>query len=154
MKRIRPLFTLLGAGLACGFPALPCHAVTQDAPPVLAQDLGRLRIAGKVGAVLWTVRTDSCTLQVVPPSPGRISDAVSHDPKMSRQAPHVQVWLLKADGSVIAPVAMKSGPGPGTVAARPELTFRFPRSASSEAVAAAMMVDGEYYIDGLKPSAE
>jgi hypothetical protein len=131
-------------------PSTAVHAETQ----VLAKDLNAARIPGKIAAVIWTVRTDHCTLQVVFPNAGRIAQAMRDDPKLKLQRPHVQVWLLKADGSLIAPTLRME---PGTAAhgkdiRQPygvEVLFAFPLSADKDAVAAAIQVDDAFYIEAL-----
>jgi hypothetical protein len=122
------------------------HAETQ----VLAKDLNAARTPGKVAAVIWTVRTDHCTLQVVFPNAGRIAQAMQDDPELKPQRPRVQVWLLKADGSLIAPT-QRAEPGKKDIR-QPygvEVLFAFPLSADKEAVAAAIRVDDAFYIEPL-----
>jgi hypothetical protein len=116
---------------------------------VLAKDLNAARTPGKVAAVIWTVRVDHCTLQVVFPNASRIAQAMRDDPKLKQQRPSVQVWLLKADGSLIAPT-QRAEPKKGI--RQPygvEVLFAFPLSADKEAVAAAIRVDDAFYIEPL-----
>jgi hypothetical protein len=124
-----------------------CAAVDAE-PQVLAKDLNAARTPGKIAAVIWTVRTDHCTLQVVFPNAGRIAQAMRDDPKLKRQRPDVQVWLLKADGSLIAPTQRVEPPGKGQPYGV-EVLFAFPLSADKEAVAAAIRVDDAFYIEPL-----
>jgi hypothetical protein len=117
---------------------------------VLAKDLNAARTPGKVAAVIWTVRAEHCTLQVVFPNAGRIAQAMRDDPKLKPQRPSVQVWLLKADGSLIAPT-QRAEPGKKDMQ-QPygiEVLFAFPLSADKEAVAAAIRVDDSFYIEPL-----
>lgn len=105
---------------------------------------------GKVAAVIWTVRVDHCTLQIVFPNAGRIARAMQDDPKLKPQRPRVQVWLLKADGGLIAPTQRVEPDQKGI--RQPygaEVLFAFPLSADKEAVAAAIRVDDAFYIEPL-----
>lgn len=119
--------------------------------PVLSQDLHSARIPGKVATVLWTVRPERCTLQVVFPGGTRV-------PLDRKRAPHpeVQVWLLKQDGTVIpssgrAEHAAPSGAKQPENVRSAEILFAYPRSAAREAVAVAMSVDGVFRIEQIKP---
>jgi hypothetical protein len=133
-------------GIAASSLSAAVHAETQ----VLAKDLNAARTPGKVAAVIWTVRADHCTLQVVFPSAGRIAQAMRDDPRLKQQRPRVQVWLLKADGSLIAST-QRAEPGKKDIR-QPygvEVLFAFPLSAAKEAVAAAISVDDAFYIEPL-----
>jgi hypothetical protein len=136
--------TLLG--IAASSPSAAVNAETQ----VLAKDLDAARTPGKVAAVIWTVRAEHCTLQVVFPNAGRIAKAIRDDPELKPQRPRVQVWLLKADGSLIAPTQRAE---PGTKDIRQpygvEVLFAFPLSADKEVVAVAIRVDDAFYIEPL-----
>ena len=142
-----PLATCLALlALAAGSP----DAAADGEAPVLMKELKSPRTPGKVETVLWTVRAEACTLQVVFPNLGRIGVA-----KFTLPRPAVQVWLLKADGTLIAPTRRAE---PGTTAGdknprQPygvEVLFAFPRSADKEAVAAAIRIDDAFYIEPLK----
>ncbi len=122
-----------------GIAASSLSAAVDAETQVLAKDLNAARASGKVAAVIWTVRTDHCTLQVVFPKTSRVSQAI--------QRPRVQVWLLKAEGSLIAPT-QRAEPGKSTYG-QPEALFAFPLSADREAVAAAIRVDDAFYIEPL-----
>lgn len=131
-----------------GIAALPAAAEAET--QVLAKDLNSARTPGKVAAVIWTVRADHCTLQVVFPNAGRIAQAMRDDPKIKLRRPAVQVWLLKADGNLIAPT-QRTEPGNRDIR-QPygvEVLFGFPLSADKEAVAAAIRVDDAFYIEPL-----
>jgi hypothetical protein len=133
-----------------GITASSVSAAVDADTQVLAKDLNAARTPGKVAAVIWTVRTDHCTLQVVFPNAGRIAQAMQDDPTLKRQRPSVQVWLLKADGSLIAPT-QRAEPGKRDIR-QPygvEVLFAFPLSADKEAVAAAIRVDDAFYIEPL-----
>ena len=86
-----------------GIAASSLSAAGDADPQVLAKDLNAARTSGKVAAVIWTVRAEHCTLQVVFPNAGRIAQAKQDDPNFKQQRPRIQVWLLKADGTLIAP---------------------------------------------------
>ena len=122
-----------------GIAASSLSAAVDAETQVLAKDLNAARASGKVAAVIWTVRAEHCTLQVVFPKTSRVSPAI--------QRPHIQVWLLKADGSLIAPT-QRAEPGKRTYG-QPEVLFAFPLSADKEAVAAAIRVDDAVYIEPL-----
>jgi hypothetical protein len=142
---------------------LPCN-VTAEEMHVVAQDLQNLRIPGKVVAVVWTRRNDSCTVQVVLQMPveyqlaakraAQLAAAGAGAPLASPRLPQVQVWMLKADGKVVSrtagspafPAAVKASDGVPL-----EMKYSYPLSAAQEAVAVAIEVDGVYYIDQLQP---
>jgi hypothetical protein len=121
-----------------GIAASSLSAAVDAETQVLAKDLNAARASGKVAAVIWTVRTDHCTLQVVFPKTSRVSQAIQT---------RVQVWLLKADGGLIAPT-QRAEPGKSTYG-QPEVLFAFPLSADREAVATAIRVDDAFYIEPL-----
>ena len=129
-----------------GIAASSLSAAVDAETQVLAKDLNAARASGKVAAVIWTVRVENCTLQVVFPKAGRVT--------LKSQRPSVQVWLLKADGSLIAPTQRAE---PGTTAREKdirqpygvEVLFAFPLSADKEAVAVAIRVDDAFYIEPL-----
>ena len=115
-------------------------------PPVLAKDLTSARTPGKVSAVLWTVRTDHCTLQVVFPNAARVP--------RNAKTPDVQVWLLKADGTTIAPTRRLDPSASDKNLRQPmgtEILFDFPLSADRDAVAAAIRVDDVFHIESITP---
>jgi hypothetical protein len=86
------------------------------------------------------------------PNAGRIAQAIQRNPKLKRQRPDVQVWLLKADGTVIAPT-QRLEPGTNASDKDPrlpygvEVLFAFPLSADKEAVAAAIRIDDAFHIE-------
>ena len=131
-----------------GIAASSLSAAGDADPQVLAKDLNAARTSGKVAAVIWTVRAEHCTLQVVFPKTSRVSPA-----RQPIQRPRIQVWLLKADGTLIAPTQRVE---PGTTHDKyirhpygVEILFAFPLSADKEAVAAAIRVDDAFYIEPL-----
>jgi hypothetical protein len=130
-----------------GLSASSLSAAADAETQVLAKDLNAARTPGKVAAVIWTVRAEHCTLQVVFPTAGRVAQAMHDNPKLTPQRPSVQVWLLKADGSLITPT-QRAEPGKRTYG-QSEILFAFPLSADKEAVAAAIRVDDAFYIEPL-----
>ena len=146
MRAIRGVVSA-GCITLLGIAASSLFATVDAETQVLAKDLNAARTPGKVAGVIWTVRADHCTLQVVFPNAGRIAQAMRDDPKLKQQRPSVQVWLLKADGSLIAPT-QRAEPGKRTYG-QPEVLFAFPLSADRDAVAAAIRVDDAFYIEPL-----
>ena len=143
-----------------GIAASSLSAAVDAETQVLAKDLNAARTPGKVAAVIWTVRPEHCTLQVVFPNAGRIAQALQDNPKLKPGRPSVQVWLLKADGTLIAPT-QRMDPSNGAAGKNPrqprygaEVLFAFPLSADKEAVAAAIRIDDAFYIEPLKPLIE
>ncbi|MEO8314876.1 MAG: hypothetical protein ABI645_08795 [Pseudomonadota bacterium] len=69
--------------------------------------------------------------------------------------PSIQVWLLRADGTQIPPVmvAMESSNAYGCKANCPVSgkLYRFPLVEGAQAVAAAVQIDDDYYIEKLQP---
>jgi hypothetical protein len=123
--------------------------------PVLAQDLKSLRVPGKIAAVLWTMRSDRCTLQVVlatPGSEGRVVNVPKALMGKKRSRPDIELWLLGPEGAVIARHYRWDSPGPDgdrQVGRAPgaEINFQFPLEAARIAVAAVLKVDSEYRIE-------
>jgi hypothetical protein len=177
MKRPSQLLSTACLALLCCADAVPCLAAEPELP-VLAQDLKKLRAPGKVGSVLWTRRADQYTLQIVFPrsyrnlslvdgrrvvmqpvqaSPQAAPQALTEAKKQELQAPVrknpvVQAWLLKADGTLIAAARRRvsiSGQSSGSLP--DEVLYSIPLLAGQEAVAVALMIDNEYYIETLKP---
>jgi len=66
------------------------------------------------------------------------------------QNPSVSLWLLRADGTVIDSV--KEPPLGATKGVLPvEIAYSVPLSAGREAVAAAIQIDDEYFVEALQP---
>ncbi|MEO8307051.1 MAG: hypothetical protein ABI616_03300 [Pseudomonadota bacterium] len=117
-----------------------------DSPPVTAQQLNAVA-SSKVGTVLWTRRTDRYTLQVVFPRRGR---PLPVDEGRTPANPVVTLWLLRADGTAIS--AVREAPHPvmkGALA--DEVEFSTSLAGGEEAVAAAIQIDDEYFIEPLRP---
>lgn len=146
MPRVLPFFSVCAAALLCCAGGVT-RVMAQEQIPVVAQDLNKARASGKLGAILWTRRADVCTLQLVINVPNSFPPS-----KKPVSLPHIQVWLLKPDGSavpwsqVIKPDMSKLG---GRTIAL-DMMYRYPLSASQDAVAAAIMVDDQYYVEPLK----
>lgn len=130
---------------------------------VVGQDLTKLRAEGKVDSVMWTRRADHYSLQVVFPkrtSPPA-APAASAPTTPALAYPDVRVWLLRKDGTTIAPMRRQAVSPDGSRipmargapdrVARVEVTYAFPLSAGEEAVAVAMDVDGVHRIEPLQP---
>jgi hypothetical protein len=142
--------------------ALLCFAGTvstfaaEPAPRVLAQDLLKARDAGKAGAVLWTRRADTYTLQVVlNRQPERIA-VRAPAPPAAVKSPEVEVWLLRADGSRIPWLRRWESPAYEDPQLRgrqvgAEVNFSFPLTAGKEAVTAAIQIGTELFIEKLEP---
>lgn len=142
--------------------ALLCVAPTPagiaaEAPAVVSQNLTAAAASTKVAAVIWTRRTDRYTLQIVLPRwnegmtvvDGRI-EAPNATP------PDVTVWLLRADGTAIPTTrdAPLRGAASGAATAPPaEIAYSVGLAAGASAVAAAIRIDDEYYIERLQPLA-
>lgn len=111
---------------------------------------------------LWTLRNDSCTLQLVLPWGMAPADRRTVEQVMVRGAslaaplPVVKVWLLTANGSHISATKV-SRPnsekvGPRTISA--EFSYSFPRSVNGQAVAAAIQIGDEFFIEKLQSFAD
>lgn len=76
---------------------------------------------------------------------GRVPPVLPYDPK-SRQ-PRVEVWLLKADGTQIQSADYNCIGHPATTEAR----YEYSAADGGQAVAAAIRIDDEFYIEKLQP---
>ena len=69
--------------------------------------------------------------------------------------PRIQVWLLRADGTQITPIAVSNEPpaakGCSSGSMTNEILYRFPSTESAQAAAVAISVDDQYYIEKLRP---
>ena len=146
----------LAGGVAC--------LTAAQSRDIISQDLKQLRAPGKVEAAIWTRRPEGYTLQVVlkltSPAPLRLVDgrrsvpgAESGSPRLPAPAmPQLQVWVLRADGTIIQPRNTR----PANAATAPprslvvDATYVFPDVAAEQAVAVAMRVDGDFYIEKLE----
>jgi hypothetical protein len=151
MKHPAPLLIALAA-LAC------CPVALAQAPPaaqesIVARDLKKLRLPGKVSAVLWTRRGDRLTLQVMPLSTsGAIRLVAKPGPDAKPFPERLQIWLLRADGTMITPVGIAT-PRSSNARESPviEVLYSYPLSAGKEAVAVAMKFDDQFLIEELVP---
>jgi hypothetical protein len=160
MKRTRNVLLLCIASVWCA--GASAQHVTEVRAAVLAQNLKQLESTGKVKTALWTLRNDSCTLQLIlpwgtaPTDPGTLSEVVLHGAGLAGPLPAVKVWLLTADGTQISATNV-SRPDPAkfslrTIAA--EFSYSFPRSANGEAVAAAIQIGDDFYVEKLEKLAD
>lgn len=143
---------ILGAALFCSMFASEQAAATEE-PAIVAQDLKKLR-SPAVAAVLWTRRTSYYTLQIVFPNMGRLIRTPKANPGMNPGRPAVQMWLMKADGSIIPPVWRStevSAKSQVHVGPSSDVLFRFPLSAGQEAVAAAIQIGDTFMVDQIEP---
>lgn len=146
MTRVFHLFCVSATVLLC-CSGIASSARAQEQIPVIAQDLNKARASGKLGAVLWTRRADVCTLQLVIKVPNVLSSG-----GRPVSLPRIQVWLLKPDGSTV-PWSQVINPDKSKIGGRTialDMMYRYPLSASQDAVAAAIMVDDQYYVEPLK----
>ena len=123
------------------------NAAEAQEQQISTRALRTLQIPGKVANVVWTVRLERCTLQIVFPN----RTGTAFDPKLRR--PSVQAWLLSADGSAIPSIG-RSEPGAKNFR-QPygnEVLIAFPRTADTEAVAVALRVDDVFLVERLAES--
>lgn len=123
--------------------ALLVFPVTATSAEVVSQQLTAAKDSEAIAAVLWTRRADRYTLQVVFPRSYR---------SMSGPAPKVTLWLLAGDGTVI-PVSNAQPLGtrtPRAPNAPTEAAFSVPLASGERAVAAAIRVDEEFFIEPLQ----
>ena len=138
-----------------GSAAVPADGAASDSI-VLAQDLLKVKASGFISAALWTRRERSYTLQLVfPPVGDRLIVGTRIQPVSTVQvvaAPDMQVWLLRSNGTQIMPLRT-TGPTPKSCVARciaQEKEFTFELVDGAQAVAVAIQVGGEFYIEKLK----
>jgi hypothetical protein len=123
--------------------AIPHPASTAgEATPLHAQQLFAPRKSSKVAAVIWTRRSDRYTLQVVFPRTSRITPI--------KQDTSVTLWLLGPNGTVI-PAISERPLGPDQGVHLNEVAFRVSLQSGDEAVAAALKIDDEYFVEALRP---
>jgi hypothetical protein len=133
-----------GVALLCSLIPLAV-TLAADVMPGVGQQLITPTASSQVEAVLWTRRVDRYTLQVVLPRPrfgSRIQPITSPD--------RVTLWLLKADGTVI-PARLVQAPGLKQGVSANEFTYSVPLSDGQAAVAAALRIGEEYFIEALRP---
>lgn len=144
-----PSMKALVAALLCVPAALAVHAA--DATAVVSQNLKAATASTKIVAAIWTRRGDRYTLQIVFP---RWSELILVE---GRQlvAPHatrpsVTVWLLRADGTAIPTKGEPPLEGAAKNVLPTETAYSVSLSAGEEAVAAAIRIDDEYYVEPLQ----
>ncbi len=115
--------------------------MAQSADPngISAQRITSTRATSKVESVLWTRRSDRYTLQIVFPRTSRVLRPQAN--------PEVTLWLLGADGIAI-PTSRAAPQTSGPLAG--EIAYSVSLSAGESAVAAAIKVDDEYFIERLQ----
>jgi hypothetical protein len=165
----RLLFAALIASAASGvFPA-----GTGQTTPVVAQDLVTLRASDKVSAAIWTRRANSYTLQLVMKSgvgapfgsralelaDGRRMVATFRTNPADVQPPEkleTRVWLLRADGTQILPAVPSTNPSVDSCSKNfrciaVDVLYRFSIADATAAVAIAIGIGDEFYIEKLQP---
>jgi len=101
----------------------------------------------KISAVFWTVQRSLCTMQISFPS--------LPDKQKQPEHPRTQVWLLKADGTVIPQTYKPSTNGISMANHTTDsIIYVFPASAKTEACAAVISIGNEFFIQTLPPSAK
>jgi hypothetical protein len=142
-RRESPKLVLAIALCIAGAYSVPSSS---EAEEVVAQSVLSAK-SSKVVDVLWTRRTDHYTLQVVFPT----RDA---EPSGGKD-PVVSLWLLGADGVAIptsrdrqAKNISTSGPFTFPIS---EISYSVPLSSGQSAIAVALKIDDDYFIQKLKP---
>jgi hypothetical protein len=159
---------LLVLCVGSAFPAAP-----GETAPVVAQDLVTLRNSSQVSAAIWTRRANSYTLQLVMKGgidaafgsrtlelvDGRrmvsTSRAISADVQPAKR-PQTSVWLLRADGTQILPAVPSTSPSPDSCSKNlrciaVDVLYRFSVADAVSAVAIAVRIDDEFFIEKLQP---
>ena len=73
------------------------HAADAQEPQILAKDLKTLEIPGKVVAVVWTVRAERCTLQVVFPTGLQPGKSTVPPPDGAHRHPLIELTTQPSD---------------------------------------------------------
>lgn len=129
----------------------PAMSAQQGAPVmVLARDLKELG-----GWAQWTRRDGYCTLQIIlggvaPPDRQTVVTGVPSPATAQRKFPATQVWVLRADGTTMQMLRSTTEPPKNLRETTVTYTYAFPASASREAAAVAVMIDGRYFIERLE----
>jgi hypothetical protein len=142
---------LLGACALFLCAAVHPPSLAAGAAEVVAQQLNGPKVSKKVSAVLWTRRPDRYTLQVVFPREGRILPLVDGRKLVgpATQNPAITLWLLRADGTAISATketTLREKQGFIPI----EVAYSVPLTVGDQAVAAAIRIDDEYYIEPLE----
>jgi hypothetical protein len=155
--------------MMCAAAAPAAMAATAADIPIVAQELVKVRESSRVQAAIWTRRPDAYTLQLVfhpmalivgrtrnlvegpRMAPGSATSAVR---LQTTKPSEVSVWLLRADGTQIVTRVPWTNPAPEKCDIRCnaiEVLYRFSIAEGSQAVAAAVRIGDDYYIEKLKP---
>jgi len=142
MKSFFPaLLLLVSQSVFAGTPApAPGEAV------ILQRTLA-LKAAGKISSAYWSVQHSVCMVQLDLP--------LFPKGEQMPEAPSIQVWLLKSDGTAIAKINK-----PHVVAVekdaweRPTIDYVFAPTAAEDAVAVVVQVDGEFLVESLTAEPE
>lgn len=160
MARFASLLACAGLTLLPAASAVAAGHASDPEAEVASAALTGLEIPGKISAVMWTRRTTHFTLQISRRTAEergsfRSASAAAPPASSSTRQDNVQVWLLRADGTHIAPLH-----GPGLLPSISDMTrcirclgywasFSFPLTAGDEAVAIAMQFNDQYLIEKL-----
>ena len=121
--------------------ALPAPQVGQP----VTQDL-LVPASGKIRCVRWIIQTNSCVVDICFPG--------TKDSEPSPEHPGTQVWLLKANGTIIpcnGGSSVLRFPREGWI--YDNVGYSFPLSAKTEACAAVVSVGGQFFVEPLLPIA-
>lgn len=90
------------------------------------------------------------TVTSAPPAPSAPPTPVvqSYPPKIKHR--RIEVWLLRADGTQILPAAYICAPPSASQSKADEITYRYSVADSTQAVAAAIRIDDDFYIEKLQ----
>ena len=103
-----------------------------------------IKAPAKISAVFWSVTRDLCTIQV--------SFLPVRDGQVRPEHPRTQVWLLKADGTVIPQTYKPSTDGVSMANSTTYSTmYVFPALAKTEATAAVVSIDNDFFVERLLP---
>jgi hypothetical protein len=135
MKRNLHGPTNLAVVFALCIAGTPSLAQSTDPQNVIAQRITAPKASPKIATVLWTRRPDHYTLQVVFPRSTAVQLPVSTV---------VTLWLLAADGTSIP--TSRDPPPKINVS---EISYSVPLSSGQSAVAVALKIDDDYFIEKL-----
>jgi hypothetical protein len=150
MRRATLFLVTTSIAILCG--AKVALASASEQPTVLAVQLKNLQQSGKVLAALWTVRSDACTLQLV--FPWSFQQKIAYAGPVAQPPPAVRVWLLGPDGAQIAPTWRSPAPTPKELSCVRctgyEVQYKFPLYTDKVAVAIAVGINDDFYVDPLQ----
>ena len=129
---------------------MPCAELSGAEPPAADQHPITKRlpieVPDEVSAVFWSAsRSDdyACSIQIsfIPVREGKPQPA----------HPKTQVWLLKADGTVISPTHVAQRIGIGNAGSVTESdSYGYPRSATEHAVAVVVSIGERLFVERLR----